>query len=64
MSGKLDEIVEKFKDQAPELVKDNKGALIGAVLGYLLTDSKQAQSTILGAIAGAVIVDKKKEENE
>ena len=64
MSGKLDEIVEKFKDQAPELVKDNKGALIGAVLGYLLTDNKQAQSTILGAIAGAVIVDKRKEENE
>ena len=62
MSGKLDEIVEKFKDQAPELVKDNKGALIGAVLGYLLTDSKQAQSAILGAVAGSLIVDKKTEE--
>lgn len=64
MSGKLDEIVEKFKDQAPELVKDNKGALIGAVIGYLLTDNKQAQGAMLGALAGSVIVDKKKEEDE
>jgi len=62
MSGQLDGLVEKFKEEAPKIVKENKGALIGAVIGYLLTDSKQAQSTLLGAIAGAVVVDKKKDE--
>lgn len=62
MSNQLDSLVEKFKEEAPRVVKENKGALIGAVIGYLLTDSKQAQSTLLGAIAGAVVVDKKKEE--
>ena len=62
MNEKLNEVVEQFKDKAPELVKDNKGALIGAVIGYLLTDNKQAQSAILGAVAGSLIVDKKTEE--
>lgn len=62
MNDKLSEVVDQFKDKVPELVKDNKGALIGAVVGFLLTDSKQAQSTILGALAGSVIVDKKKDE--
>ena len=60
----LEDIVDGFKDQAPQLVKDNKGALIGAVIGYLLTDNKQAQSAILGAIAGSVFVDKKKEDED
>ena len=60
MANQLEDIVDKFKDQAPKIVKENKGALIGAVVGYLLTDSKQAQSTLLGAIAGAVVLDNKK----
>lgn len=54
MSNQIEKIVEQFKDKAPEMVKDNKGALIGAVIGFLLTDNKQAQSALLGAIAGAV----------
>ncbi len=62
MTNKLDEIVNQFKDDAPELVKSNKGALIGAVLGYLLTDNKQAQSTIVGLLAGSVLVDGTKEK--
>ncbi len=62
MSNQIEKIVEQFKDKAPEMVKDNKGALIGAVIGFLLTDNKQAQSALLGAIAGAVVVDNKKEE--
>lgn len=62
MANKLEELVEQFKDEAPKIVKNNKGALIGAVIGYLLTDSKKAQSAILGLIAGSVIVDKNKDE--
>ena len=55
----MNEKLEELKEKVPELVKENKGALIGAVVGYLLTDSKQAQSAILGALAGSVFVDKK-----
>lgn len=64
MSGKLDEVVANFKDQAPELVKSNKGALIGAVIGYLLSDNQKAQSTILGILAGSVLVDGTKQKEE
>ena len=62
MAISLDKIVEGVKEKAPEIIKENKGALIGAVIGYLLTDNKQAQSAILGAIAGSVVVDKKAED--
>lgn len=48
--------------QAPELMKDNKGALLGAVIGYLLTDNEKAKSAILGAIAGSIIGDKNEKE--
>lgn len=56
-------VLESLKEKAPELVKENKGALIGALLGYLFTDSKQAQSTIMGAVAGSLLVDAKKESD-
>lgn len=51
----MSNILEQLKEKAPEIVKNNKGALIGAVFGYLLSDSKEAQSVILGALAGTVI---------
>lgn len=62
--SQLDNIVEKFKDEAPQLVKDNKGALIGAVIGYLLTDNEKAQSAILGLLAGSILVDGIKQKDE
>jgi len=62
--SKIDEVVDQFKDQAPALVKTNKGALMGAVIGYLLTDNKQAQSTILGLLAGSVLVDGKEKKDD
>lgn len=58
----MNDKVKELTDKVPELVKENKGALIGAVIGYLLTDSKEAQSAILGALAGKVLVDESKEE--
>jgi len=62
MNTQLQKVIDDFKEKAPEAVKENKGALLGALVGYLLTDSKQAQSTILGAVAGSLLVDKKKDE--
>lgn len=60
----LEEVTDNLKDKAPAIVKENKGALIGALIGYFLTNSHQAQSTLLGAVAGAIIVDKKAKEEE
>ena len=63
MNKKVEDFVEQFKDKAPQIVKKNKGALVGAALGYLLTDSKQAQSVLLGLIAGAIVVDNKQDND-
>lgn len=54
--------LERLEEKTPEIVKDNKFALVGALVGFLLTDNKQAQSTLLGAIAGSLIGDKKKDD--
>lgn len=62
MNQQLQKIVNDVKDQMPKAVEENKGALLGAVVGWLLTDNKQAQSSIIGAIAGSLLVDKKKDE--
>lgn len=62
MNDKIKEVLDNLKETAPETVKNNKGALIGAVVGWLLTDNKQAQSSILGAIAGSLFVDKKEDK--
>lgn len=57
--------LKKLQDRAPQLVKENKGAFLGAVAGYLLSEkldeSKQLQSTILGLVAGALF-DKKQDK--
>lgn len=55
----IKDITDKIGTDLPSLVKDNKGAAIGAVIGYLFSDNAKAQSAILGAIAGALLVDKK-----
>lgn len=54
-----EDVLGNLNDKTPEIVKNNKGALIGAVIGYLLTDNSKAQSAILGAVAGSLIGDKK-----
>lgn len=65
--GQLDEkareVVESLKEKTPELVKDNTGALVGALIGYFLSDNEKAKSAILGAVAGTLIQDKTKKED-
>jgi hypothetical protein len=56
--------LDKLSEKTPEIVKDNKFALVGALVGFLLTDNKQAQSTILGAVAGSLLGDKKDDSRE
>lgn len=52
-----DKTLAKLGDQVPDLIKNNKGALIGALIGYALSDNEQAKSALLGAVAGAVLTD-------
>lgn len=58
----LQKFTEPLKEKLPEMVKDNQGAFVGAVIGYLLSDNEKAKSSIMGAIAGALVLDKKKDE--
>lgn len=60
----MDNAVEKLKESVPQIVKDNKGALIGAIIGVFLTDNKKAQSAILGAVAGTLLDKKLEEKND
>ena len=56
MSGILDsDAVTKLKEDLPEVVKTNKGALVGALVGYFISDNEKAKSVLLGAIAGALV---------
>ena len=62
--NQLQKISDSLEEKAPQIVKDNKGALIGAVIGYFLSDNKKAQSVLLSAVAGAILVDGKKKSDE
>ena len=58
----LEKITEGLEENTPQLVKDNKGAMLGALVGLLFTNSEKAKSALLGAVAGALLVDQKKED--
>jgi hypothetical protein len=55
----MNEINEKISALVPEIVQDNKGALVGALIGYLLLDDEKTKQALIGAIAGSLFVDKK-----
>lgn len=48
----------------PEAVKENKGAVIGAAIGYFLGDTLKKNeglvTTVLGALVGHVVDEKEK----
>lgn len=59
--------LKQLQDKAPELIKNNKGALIGAGLGYLLSEkleeNPQIMTTVLGLLAGTLF-DNAKEKKD
>lgn len=59
----VNKLVDSVTKDLPKLVKENKGAAIGAVVGYLLADklseNNEITSSILGGLVGAFIDDKK-----
>lgn len=60
--SQIERITDAVKEKVPEIIKENKGALIGAIIGLFISDNEKAKSAVLTAIAGSVIVDKKKDE--
>lgn len=61
MNG-LDKVTEALEEKTPQIVKDNKGAMAGALVGLLITNSEKAKSILLGVVAGALLIDQKKED--
>jgi len=61
---KISKVLDTVKKDLPKLVKENKGAAIGAVVGYLLADKlseeKGITTAILGGLVGAFVDDKAK----
>lgn len=64
MVSKLTDSVTK---DLPKLVKENKGAAIGAVVGYLLADKLNEQEGLIPALLGGLLgheVDEKQKETK
>jgi hypothetical protein len=61
----VSKLVDSVTKDLPNLVKENKGAAIGAVVGYLLADTlaenENVVTAILGGLVGNVVDTKKKE---
>jgi uncharacterized protein YcfJ len=65
--GVVKKTVDSVTKDLPNLVQTNKGAAVGAVLGYLLADKLQENEGLLTALVGGLVghaVDEKKKEKE
>lgn len=63
----VSKVVDSVTKDLPKLVKENKGAAIGAVVGYLLADKLQENEGVVTAILGGLVgnaVDQKKKESD
>lgn len=61
----IQKVVDNVTKDLPNLVKTNKGAAVGAVVGYLLSDKLSENEGLLTAILGGLVghaVDEKKED--
>jgi len=59
-------VIDGVTKDLPNAVKENKGAAIGAVLGYFLADTVKKNegliTAVLGGLVGHVIDEKKKKD--
>lgn len=62
----VSKVMNGLTKDLPNAVKENKGAAIGAVIGYLLADkveeNKGIITAVLGGLVGHAVDEKKKEE--
>lgn len=59
--------IDSLSKDLPKLVSENKGAAIGAVLGYLFADALNEKegvvTALLGGLVGKAVDDTKKEKS-
>lgn len=61
----VNKVVDGFTKDLPKLVKENKGAAAGAVIGYLLSDKLKENEGLITAVLGGLlghVVDEKKDK--
>ena len=59
--------IEAVTKDLPEAVKENKGAVIGAAIGYFLAGTLNRHEGLITAVLGGLVghaVDEKKKESE
>jgi hypothetical protein len=65
---KVSKLLDTVKKDLPKLVKENKGAAIGAVAGYFLADTLNKHEgvivSLLGALVGHAVDEKTKDKKE
>lgn len=61
---KVTKVIDTVKNEVPELAKENKGAIIGAVAGYFLAGfvekHQEVVTSVLGGLVGHAIDEKSK----
>lgn len=60
-------VTDTITKDLPNLVKENKGAAIGAVIGYLFSDAINEKENVVTALIGGLVgnaVDNKKKEQK
>lgn len=63
----VNKAIETVTKELPEAVKENKGAVIGAAVGYFLSDALKKNEGLITAILGGLVghvIDEKKKENQ
>jgi len=62
----VNKVITGITKDLPEAVKENKGAAIGAVIGYFLADTVEKNKGVLTAVLGGLVghaVDEKKKKD-
>lgn len=65
IKAKVAKVIDTVKTEVPEVAKENKGAIIGAVAGYFLAGfldkHQEVVTSVLGGLVGHAIDEKSKE---
>lgn len=62
----VNKVINGITKDLPEAVKENKGAAIGAIIGYFLADTVEKNKGVLTAVLGGLVghaVDEKKKKD-
>lgn len=63
----VNKAIDTVTKELPEAVKENKGAVIGAAIGYFLGDTLKKNEGLIAAVLGGLVghaVDEKKKDKE